>query len=94
MTAVIKKKKREKERKKLTFKLGSSYLGGKIYKEAKPGCPRIKPAVVRMGTFFNIYIYIYIYTHTYIYIFVCLPVPGLSCSTWDLQSLLQRQVNS
>ena len=60
MTAVIKKKKREKERKKLTFKLGSSYLGGKIYKEAKPGCPRIKPAVVRMGTFFNIYIYIYI----------------------------------
>ena len=82
MTAVIKKKKREKEIKKLTFKLGSSYLGGKIYKGSKPGCPRIKPAVVRMGTFF------------YIYIYVCLPVPGLSCSTWDLQPLLQRQVNS
>ena len=60
MTAVIKKKKREKEIKKLTFKLGSSYLGGKIYKGSKPGCPRIKPAVVRMGTFFYIYIYMFV----------------------------------
>ena len=40
--------------------MGSSYLGGKIYKGSKPGCPRIKPAVVRMGTFFYIYIYMFV----------------------------------
>ena len=76
-TKSLKKREREKE----TLKLGSSYLGGKIYKGANPGYPRIKPAVVRMGNFFKKF-------------FVFLAVPGLSCSACDLQCLLQRHVNS